>query len=172
MGRDNPIISSLGVTETWGQKDADDNSCDQSNDDLDDNLLVGEKSVTTQNAISKTDEINTSTKASTETLTDFAKINGTEKVYPSVNKKKRILAPTDKTAEDTLDELKKRKMLQQIELLEKESYLKSLEVLKLERELQLPVSKFTEEFPSLAYIIGLEEAPPHVVEDDQGNSAE
>nr|CAI5821183.1 unnamed protein product [Callosobruchus analis] len=152
LGHDNPIISSLGVTETWEQKHADCSFGDANNTKLDNNLVVEENSVTTQVIVNKNHEINT------ETLSGSATISGVEKVDSST-KKKRIMSHINETAEDSLNELKKKKMLLQTEILQKENYLKSLEILKLERELQVPSSKFTEEFSSLTYFINIEEAP-------------
>lgn len=72
-------------------------------------------------------------------------------------KKKRNL---DKpTIDETIMELRKKKMQLQNEILEKESYLKTLEILKLERELQVSSSKFTQSFPIVTYVIDAEEFP-------------
>lgn len=138
LGDDNPIISSLDVTETSEHKLDVCSSRDQTNND-DSSLLVGEG--TTQVNITKPNESATS-------LFDSAKVTSSNRPKKVGScKSKRTITSADKT-ECMLNELKTKKMLQQIEILQKESYLKSLEILKLERELAF----------LLTYIIDVQEA--------------
>lgn len=66
--------------------------------------------------------------------------------------KKRVQLLSDESE----DILKVKKLRLAMEIMEKESYLKTLEILKLERELGLPVSKFTEHLPkneNILYVV-------------------
>lgn len=128
LGRDNPIITSLGVPETWEQE----RESEQPAESL---------------TVSSNEEDSTQIKN--------VDVNENRESQASTKKTKKNYHTDD----EALEKLKKRKLEYQVEILEKESYRKTLEILKLERELQLPPSKFTKEYPTATILLNVEELP-------------
>ncbi|KAJ8909589.1 hypothetical protein NQ315_005906 [Exocentrus adspersus] len=147
LGPTNPIISSLGVPESLEQE----TECSTKA------LEVPETEnqvCTDKGSLSNT--INGS-EVSYDTNNNNTSKNRTE-IRAVTKKKKRFEDGGKSEDEDTLIELKNKKLRLQIKILEKEEYLKTLQILKLEREQHIPPSEFTASFPSVSYFINIEES--------------
>ncbi|XP_050516375.1 uncharacterized protein LOC126891236 [Diabrotica virgifera virgifera] len=139
LGPDNPILCSLGISETWEQ---DPENVEQ---EIENSNHLQDHGAT--NKIKNTN-VFISTGSSSVPTASCAK-----------RKKSKISNENDPIDEALID-LKKKKLQHQIEILAKESCLKTLEILKLERELHVTPSKFTASFDSaVTYLINVEESP-------------
>ncbi|XP_063235645.1 uncharacterized protein LOC134538339 [Bacillus rossius redtenbacheri] len=126
IGKDSPVIQSLGVTETWE--------------------AVGvEDIIETVMPEAYTFEV-------VENAGNVSELVSTPTGNNEGTKKKRNDSQ-DPLSQEPLHQLKKKKLMLQVEFLEKENYLKTLQILKLEKELDLAPSKFTESLTSVSYLV-------------------
>ncbi|XP_050516645.1 uncharacterized protein LOC126891512 [Diabrotica virgifera virgifera] len=145
LGPDNPILCSLGISETWEQDPEKEQDPENVEQEIENSNHLQDHGAT--NKIKNTN-VFISTGSSSVPTASCAK-----------RKKSKISNENDPIDEALID-LKKKKLQHQIEILAKESYLKTLEILKLERELHVTPSKFTASFDSaVIYLINVEESP-------------
>ncbi|KAJ8879404.1 hypothetical protein PR048_020012 [Dryococelus australis] len=120
IGRESPAVVGLNCSESW----QDESAFDQSRQ------VIG-------NDDSPASHLGNSTRPASSCATDMYKQKSSRSDQMS------------HAANNQDDErlLRSKKLKLQVELLEKGSYLKSLQILKLERELGIPASHFTKDFP-------------------------